>query len=103
MRGVTYASLTIAAKALGVTRQAVANAERRGTLDTVGLGHVAAHKKAVLIKGEKYPDGKHFPSIIAAARDLGAPPMELYKARSDARAEGKRITVTKWGYMAWLK
>ena len=60
VRGVEYPSYTAASKALGVCRQAVANAVERGRLDGLGLGPVAAHKKRIAIKSEKFPRWRDF-------------------------------------------
>jgi len=38
IRGVEYPSHSVAADVLGVTRQVIAQAKCRGTLETVGLG-----------------------------------------------------------------
>ena len=70
IRGVTYASMRHAAKALGVTPQTVSAAAKAGTLEGVGLGplkHGCAprYTRATVIEGVAYP------SRTAPAEALG--------------------------------
>jgi hypothetical protein len=83
IRGVTYPSLRAAAKALGVTVQAVWDSMRRGTLETCGLGYPnGTNTKPIVINGTAYPSlqavadafgvtAQDFRVFIKVARKLG--------------------------------
>ena len=61
IRGVEYPSIPLAAKAIGIHKMTIYQAQNRGTLDNVGLGltgnkgHTA---KPITIKGTYYPSNK---------------------------------------------
>jgi hypothetical protein len=76
VRGVTYPSQKAAAYALGVTGQTLGAANRRGTLDTVGLGPLqkgceGVHKKPVILHGVEWA------SRAALAEHLGVSQSQL--------------------------
>lgn len=66
IRGITYRSKADAAKALGITREALRKAVADGRLETVGLNPRGKnHGREVRYNGKRYP------SIAAAARAVG--------------------------------
>lgn len=67
IRGVTYPSMTAAARALGVHLSTVHAAVDRGTADRIGLvgGRGGPAGQPVTLNGQR------FPSMAAAARALG--------------------------------
>lgn len=68
IRGVTYPSITAASKALGITKQAIASAKERGTLEFVGLGRKplgGTNRKSVYVGEQK------FETVTEAAEFLG--------------------------------
>ena len=66
IRGVTYPSRAEAAKALGITYEALRRAINANKLDTVGLNPRGKNHGR-----EVYFNGKRYPSIAAAARAAG--------------------------------
>lgn len=70
IRGVTYPSQRLAAEALGVSKQTIAQAVQRGVTDNVGLGPLqrgceGVYQREVTLGGVTYPSHK------AAAEALG--------------------------------
>lgn len=82
IRGVHYASITAAEKALGLGRGAVHSALERGTVDNAGLGRNFNTKCPILINGVEYE------SRLAAQRALGFPNNALTSAVQRARQKG---------------
>jgi hypothetical protein len=70
IRGVTYPSQIAAADALGVTRQTITGAVKRGTLDFVGLGPPKPGCKPAYVHPTTV-GGVTYPSRKAAAEALG--------------------------------
>ena len=66
IRGVTYPSRAEAAKALGITYEALRRAINANKLDTVGLNPRGKNHGR-----EVHFNGKRYPSIAAAARAAG--------------------------------
>ncbi|EPX82080.1 hypothetical protein [Salipiger mucosus] len=58
IRGVVYPTATDAAKALGVSADAVRIAARKGTLHRVGTGRVGVEPMPVRIRGLDFPNAK---------------------------------------------
>lgn len=81
IRGVTYPSRAAAARALGVTVDAMNKALAEGRLDTVGLGQAGRAAMAVMIRGKTYPSAR------AAARALRVTPGAIYQALSKGRID----------------
>ena len=73
VRGVTYPSMTAAARALGVTKQAVSRALDKGTLDGVGFGRRCepTYTRPTIVCGVAYPSRR------SAAAALGVRPSQL--------------------------
>jgi len=64
IRGVTYASMGDASRALDVSHYCISSAIRRGTLDFVGL-HTPHNRKPVILNGVWYP------SVLRASVETG--------------------------------
>ena len=64
IRGVTYASMGEASRALDVSHFCISSAIRRGTLDFVGL-HTPHNRKPVIVNGAWYP------SMLRASVETG--------------------------------
>lgn len=64
IRGVKYASLGEASRALDVSHFCISSAIRRGTLDFVGL-HTPHNRKPVIVNGAWYP------SMLRASVETG--------------------------------
>jgi hypothetical protein len=80
IRGVKYESMAAAARALGVSKNAVAYAKRTDQLETLGIGP----------KGNRIPiviGHRQFESINQAARILGVGSKRLARASLDGRLE----------------
>lgn len=71
IRGTTYASRAEAARALGINRASVCNANREGRLDTVGLKASRPRSKPVTIRGTTYESQED------AAAAFGVQPGEI--------------------------
>ena len=78
IRGVIYPSIMAAARALGVTRQAVQDGLNRGTPDTIGLGRNWWHKK-----GAAYP--RQADVMAVSVMDTQAPSASSGRAGMDGR------------------
>ncbi|MBT2130104.1 hypothetical protein [Aliiroseovarius lamellibrachiae] len=81
VRGVTYKDANAAAKALGVTADAVRIAVRKGTTHRIGTGAVGAEPMPVQVRG------KVFGSAREAAAQFGGTPAGVYRAINDGRAQ----------------
>jgi len=81
IRGVTYASVKVAAFALGVTPSSVWRARQVGSLESVGLGRNGPAPMVVRVRGMIYP------SVKAAAADLGVTGQAVYKAITTGRED----------------
>lgn len=76
IRGTVYPDAPTAARALGVTPDAVRHAARNGTLHRCGTRRVGAEPLPVRIAGQV------FPTAAAAAAHFGVTPGAVYKAVS---------------------
>ena len=65
IRGVTYASMGEASRALDVSHTCVSSAVKRGTLDFVGLRKANNNCKPVIVNGVWYP------SVLRASVETG--------------------------------
>ena len=65
IRGVTYASMGEASRALDVSHTCVSSAVKRGTLDLVGLRGANNNRKPVIVNGVWYP------SMLRASVETG--------------------------------
>ena len=63
IRGVTYPSVNYASETLGISKDAIYSALKRGSMDTVGLGNTQRQQIDL--------DGLNFPSRGAASKALG--------------------------------
>ncbi|RBO52645.1 hypothetical protein DSD19_13740 [Rhodovulum sp. BSW8] len=77
IRGTTYPDAATAARALGVTPEAVRSAARKGRLDRVGAGRKGVEPMPVRIRGELFADAH------AAAARFGVTPQAVWKALAD--------------------
>lgn len=89
IRGVTYPSHRIAARALGVSERAVRNALDAGRVDEVGLRRKkgGAHGIPCVYRGQEYP------SQIAAALACNVSTNSVYRAVR--KAKGGRISLPR--------
>lgn len=74
VRGVTYPSHSAAARALGVSAQALHSAVSRGSLHRIGSGRCGKEPMAVRIRGVVYANA------AAAAKALGVTRKAIYQA-----------------------
>lgn len=95
IRGVTYQSQTAAAEALGLSKQAITDAIKRGKPDSAGTG---PHKRG---GGPAYfkpltLGGVHYPSRKAAAKALGVEPTQIsnYLRVRDAIVKKQKLSAT---------
>lgn len=78
IRGFTYKSVSEAARAIGVSRQAVLKAKQKGTLDYVGLGM----RRGNLYVGFTFPGWEHLgDSLSKFAAAIGAHEVDVGHAR----------------------
>ena len=90
IRGVDYSSQSVAARALGVTSNAICMAARRGRLDGVGLSAAANpdhdtqwhSRRTITVRGVSYP------SVKACAVALGVTRNNVYAALRRDRLDG---------------
>lgn len=80
IQGVLYPSLKAAAEAFNVTPDAVRQAEKRGRLDTLGIGR--GHSRVPISF-----QGKEYPSIYQAAKETGISKSTLWSALENGNLE----------------
>lgn len=90
IRGTEYPSFAAAARAFGLSKNAVWIAAERGTLDAVGLGKVEGIPTTV--------DGQPFDSITAAARGMEADATSLHHYIASRRRRGLPLSFTWRGH-----
>jgi hypothetical protein len=63
IRGITYSSVNYASETLGISKDAIYSALKRGSMDSVGLGNTQRQPIDL--------DGLSFPSLGSASKALG--------------------------------
>ncbi|MBL3611304.1 hypothetical protein [Rhodovulum sulfidophilum] len=81
IRGTTYPDAASAARALGVTPEAIRSAARKGRLDRVGTGRKGLAPMPVRIRGEVFTDAH------AAAARFGVTPQAVWRALADGEPD----------------